>query len=70
LYIEYLDFRITNQSFASVCHAQEVVGSAIAISLLTAGKVPLWAGVLFTAVDTLTFLSLESYGACVAGCLF
>ncbi|XP_060586514.1 uncharacterized protein LOC132742199 [Ruditapes philippinarum] len=41
---------------------QEVVGSAIAINLLSAGKVPIWAGVLITGADTFTFLFLENYG--------
>ncbi|KAL8559336.1 hypothetical protein ACOMHN_060026 [Nucella lapillus] len=41
---------------------QEVIGSAIAISLLSDHKVPLWAGVLITGVDTFTFLFLESAG--------
>lgn len=42
---------------------QEVIGSAIAIYFLSNGKVPLWAGALITAVDTFTFLFLESAGA-------
>eukprot|EP00043_Microstomoeca_roanoka_P030074 m.24533 g.24533 ORF g.24533 m.24533 type:complete len:522 (+) comp9701_c0_seq1:395-1960(+) len=41
---------------------QEVIGSAIAIRILSNGAVPLWAGSLITAVDTFTFLFLESYG--------
>ncbi|XP_045209773.2 natural resistance-associated macrophage protein 2-like isoform X2 [Mercenaria mercenaria] len=41
---------------------QEVIGSAIAINLLSAGKVPIWAGVLITGADTFTFLFLENYG--------
>nr|KAG5693454.1 hypothetical protein BaRGS_022341 [Batillaria attramentaria] len=41
---------------------QEVIGSAIAISLLSSHKIPLWAGVLITGVDTFTFLFLESAG--------
>lgn len=41
---------------------QEVIGSAIAISLLSNHKIPLWAGVLITGVDTFTFLFLESAG--------
>jgi len=46
---------------------QEVVGSAIAISILSGGRVPIWAGSLITAVDTFTFLFLEQYGGlCVA----
>lgn len=41
---------------------QEVIGSAIAINILSKGYVPLWGGVLITAADTFTFLFLESYG--------
>eukprot|EP01111_Echinosteliopsis_oligospora_P012268 TRINITY_DN4182_c0_g1_i1.p1 TRINITY_DN4182_c0_g1~~TRINITY_DN4182_c0_g1_i1.p1 ORF type:complete len:504 (-),score=128.94 TRINITY_DN4182_c0_g1_i1:53-1564(-) len=41
---------------------QEVVGSAIAINILTANRVPIWAGVMITAADTFTFLFLEKYG--------
>lgn len=41
---------------------QEVIGSAIAINLLSAGHVPIWAGVLITGIDTFTFLFLENYG--------
>ncbi|XP_033761416.1 natural resistance-associated macrophage protein 2-like isoform X2 [Pecten maximus] len=41
---------------------QEVIGTAIAISILSNGKVPLYAGVLITIVDTFTFLLLDRYG--------
>ncbi|XP_050833052.1 natural resistance-associated macrophage protein 1 isoform X3 [Serinus canaria] len=41
---------------------QEVIGTAIAFSLLSAGRIPLWAGVLITIVDTLFFLFLDKYG--------
>ncbi|CAH8472060.1 unnamed protein product [Heterobilharzia americana] len=41
---------------------QEVIGTAIAINLLSAGYVPLWAGVLITILDTFTFLFLDKYG--------
>eukprot|EP01103_Thecamoeba_quadrilineata_P014550 TRINITY_DN4363_c0_g1_i1.p1 TRINITY_DN4363_c0_g1~~TRINITY_DN4363_c0_g1_i1.p1 ORF type:complete len:349 (-),score=45.22 TRINITY_DN4363_c0_g1_i1:247-1293(-) len=41
---------------------QEVVGSAIAMNLLSNGHIPLWAGVLITVADTLTFLLLEKRG--------
>eukprot|EP01147_Barroeca_monosierra_P000888 gene889-4153_t len=41
---------------------QEVIGSAIAINILSNNKVPLWAGSLITAADTFTFLFLEAYG--------
>ncbi|XP_059634152.1 metal transporter Nramp2 [Cornus florida] len=41
---------------------QEVIGSAIAIQILSHGLLPLWAGVLITAADSFMFLFLENYG--------
>ncbi|KAJ8425124.1 hypothetical protein Cgig2_011090 [Carnegiea gigantea] len=41
---------------------QEVIGSAIAIKILSQGVLPLWSGVLITALDCFLFLFLESYG--------
>ncbi|GJX20819.1 metal transporter Nramp2-like protein [Tanacetum coccineum] len=41
---------------------QEVIGSAIAIKILSNGAVPIWAGVLITALDCFIFLFLENYG--------
>jgi natural resistance-associated macrophage protein len=41
---------------------QEVIGSAIAVNILSRGTIPLWGGVLITAADTFTFLLLEGYG--------
>ncbi|KAK2510731.1 hypothetical protein Q9233_017485 [Columba guinea] len=46
---------------------QEVIGSAIAINLLSMGQVsgvgvPLWGGVLITIADTFVFLFLDKYG--------
>ncbi|KAL5006553.1 hypothetical protein ScPMuIL_015359 [Solemya velum] len=41
---------------------QEVIGTAIAFYLLSNGKIPLYAGVLITIVDTFTFLLLDKYG--------
>lgn len=41
---------------------QEVIGSAIAIQILSNGKLPLWAGVLITATDCFIFLFMENYG--------
>ncbi|KAG8474705.1 hypothetical protein CXB51_031210 [Gossypium anomalum] len=40
----------------------EVIGSAIAIKILSNGALPLWAGVLITAGDCFIFLFLENYG--------
>nr|XP_022321367.1 natural resistance-associated macrophage protein 2-like [Crassostrea virginica]XP_022321377.1 natural resistance-associated macrophage protein 2-like [Crassostrea virginica]XP_022321386.1 natural resistance-associated macrophage protein 2-like [Crassostrea virginica] len=41
---------------------QEVIGSAIAINLLSGKLIPIWAGVLVTGADTFTFLFLEQFG--------
>ncbi|KAH6760227.1 natural resistance-associated macrophage protein 3 [Perilla frutescens var. hirtella] len=41
---------------------QEVIGSAIAIKILSQGFLPLWAGVIITALDCFIFLFLENYG--------
>lgn len=41
---------------------QEVIGSAIALRILSRGYIPLWAGVLITGVDGFVFLFLENYG--------
>lgn len=41
---------------------QEVIGSAIAIQLLSGGRLPLWVGVLVTALDTFFLLYLERLG--------
>ncbi|WCJ31335.1 Natural resistance-associated macrophage protein 1 [Euphorbia peplus] len=41
---------------------QEVIGSAIAIKILSNGYLPLWAGVIITAFDCFIFLFLENYG--------
>jgi hypothetical protein len=40
----------------------QVIGCAIALSLLTRGAVPLWAGVLVTAVDSFALLLIERLG--------
>jgi len=41
---------------------QEVIGTAIAIFLLSNKTIPLWGGVLITVADTFTFLGLDKYG--------
>ncbi|KAL3687421.1 hypothetical protein R1sor_013730 [Riccia sorocarpa] len=41
---------------------QEVIGSAIAFRILSNGLIPIWAGVLITAVDGFAFLMLENFG--------
>ncbi|XP_069703805.1 protein Malvolio [Periplaneta americana] len=41
---------------------QEIIGTAIAISLLSNKAVPLWGGVIITVGDTFTFLLLDKYG--------
>uniref|UniRef100_A0A671YI77 Solute carrier family 11 member 2 n=1 Tax=Sparus aurata TaxID=8175 RepID=A0A671YI77_SPAAU len=40
---------------------QEVIGCAIALNLLSVGRIPLWAGVLITITDTFVFLFLDKY---------
>jgi NRAMP (natural resistance-associated macrophage protein)-like metal ion transporter len=39
-----------------------VIGTAIALYLLSNKHIPLWGGVLITVVDTFTFLGLDKYG--------
>ncbi|GFR45519.1 hypothetical protein Agub_g6911, partial [Astrephomene gubernaculifera] len=41
---------------------QEVIGSAIALALLSGGRLPLWAGVLLTAADSFALLFIEKLG--------
>ncbi|XP_014662574.1 PREDICTED: natural resistance-associated macrophage protein 2-like isoform X2 [Priapulus caudatus] len=41
---------------------QEVIGTAIALFLLSSGKIPLYGGVIITILDTFTFLLLDKYG--------
>ncbi|CAL8094331.1 unnamed protein product [Calicophoron daubneyi] len=41
---------------------QEVIGTAIAINILSVGYVPLWVGTIITILDTFTFLFLDKYG--------
>nr|AKQ44372.1 natural resistance-associated macrophage protein 4h [Sedum alfredii] len=41
---------------------QEVIGSAIAVKILSNGYLPLWACVVVTACDCFIFLFLENYG--------
>ena len=41
---------------------QEVIGTAIALYLLSAKAIPLWAGTIITIADTFTFLFLDRYG--------
>ena len=41
---------------------QEVIGTAVAIYMLSDRRIPLYAGVLLTILDTFTFLLLDKYG--------
>ncbi|XKL69147.1 hypothetical protein PGB90_006916 [Kerria lacca] len=41
---------------------QEVIGTAIALYLLSNKMIPLWLGVIITIFDTFTFLLLDKYG--------
>eukprot|EP01060_Flectonema_neradi_P022246 TRINITY_DN3051_c1_g1_i1.p1 TRINITY_DN3051_c1_g1~~TRINITY_DN3051_c1_g1_i1.p1 ORF type:complete len:545 (+),score=81.16 TRINITY_DN3051_c1_g1_i1:70-1704(+) len=48
---------------ALICaDCQEVVGSAIAIKILSGGKVPIYAGCLITAADCFAFMLLDKKG--------
>ncbi|WVZ22206.1 hypothetical protein V8G54_000750 [Vigna mungo] len=49
---------------------QEVIRSIIAIRILSRGVVPLWAGVVITALDCFIFLFLENYGVRTLEALF
>jgi len=49
---------------------QEVIGTAIALYLISNKAIRLWVGVLITAVDTFTFLMLDRYGLRKLECLF
>ncbi|KAL3160417.1 hypothetical protein ABBQ32_010741 [Trebouxia sp. C0010 RCD-2024] len=44
------------------CDIQEVIGSAIAIFLLSKGAIPLYAGVIITAVDSFLLLLIDRIG--------
>lgn len=41
---------------------QEVIGTSIALYLLSNKAIPLWGGVLLTIADTFTFLAIDRYG--------
>lgn len=41
---------------------QEVIGTAIALYIISSKKIPIWGGVLLTIIDTFTFLFLDKYG--------
>lgn len=47
-----------------------MVGSAIAINILSVGTIPLWGGILITVADTFTFLLIERYGVTRLEALF
>ncbi|CAH0554096.1 unnamed protein product [Brassicogethes aeneus] len=49
---------------------QEVIGTSIAIYLLSNKVVPLWGGVLITIADTFTFLFLDKFGLRILEMLF
>lgn len=49
---------------------QEVIGSAIAISILTNRRVPIWAGVLITACDSFAILLIERLGVRILEAVF
>ncbi|CAB4058568.1 SLC11A2 [Lepeophtheirus salmonis] len=41
---------------------QEVIGTAIAIYILSNKYIPIWGGVIITVFDTFTFLAMDKYG--------
>lgn len=41
---------------------QEVIGTAVAIKILTSGTIPLWGGILITILDTFIFMGLSNLG--------
>lgn len=41
---------------------QEVIGTAIALYLLSGASIPIWVGVIITIVDTLTLLFMDRFG--------
>uniref|UniRef100_A0AC35U027 Protein Malvolio n=1 Tax=Rhabditophanes sp. KR3021 TaxID=114890 RepID=A0AC35U027_9BILA len=41
---------------------QEVLGTSIAIFIISQGYIPLWGGCLITILDTFTFLFIDNYG--------
>lgn len=41
---------------------QEVIGTSVAIYMLSVRNIPLWAGCLITILDTFSFLLLDKYG--------
>ena len=49
-------------SFQPSQDIQEVVGSAIALSVLSSGAIPLYAGVIISAFDCFLILLLDSFG--------
>lgn len=49
---------------------QQVIGSALAINMLTHGSVPIWAAILITASDVFIFLLLENTGIRVMEAIF
>ncbi|KAE8715725.1 Metal transporter Nramp2 [Hibiscus syriacus] len=64
LLVQLLSARLgvaTRRHLAELCR-EEVIGSAIAIKILSNGALPLWAGVVITAFDCFIFLFLENYG--------
>jgi hypothetical protein len=48
---------------------QETIGSAIAISILTGGAIPLWLGCIFISITAFLLLMLDRFGYRCAPCL-
>jgi len=54
--------RLTRSRLSLTPPSHQVLGCAIAISVLSDGVIPLWAGTLLTAADSFAFLFLEEAG--------
>lgn len=49
---------------------QQVIGSAVALNLLSNGLIPMWVAILITCSDVFIFLLLESTGIRVIEAIF
>jgi natural resistance-associated macrophage protein len=58
-YVVYINMEIA----VIASDIQEVVGSGIALTLLTNGFIPVWIGCIITGLDTFTFLAVHYLGA-------
>lgn len=63
-YPRWLNYAVyTNMEIAVIASdIQEVVGSGIAINLISNGAIPVWVGCIITGADTFTFLAVHYVG--------